>query len=1315
MLAADTSAEPPLQYTGGITVAGEIASPDINGDGYLDPLDALTMVNAINDGVDASLLPEADLNHDDNIDTADFAAVVDQLQQTPDDGTAAHVEPQWMLDDSMNPVDSMDPDGSMNPDDSCDGSDYRWIDLRAHDGGLGAEHEQPVDPDDALRLEQQGDDGNRVTEWKLVYGCRSENEELGPESELEEPGLEEPGLEEPGLEEPGLEEPGLEEPGSEVEPGSKVEPELGEPGLEPEPELGESGSEPEPELGEPGSEVEPGTEGMGPTTEPETPGGQLPGPTDPIAGPPEPQPEAPGEPGSPPTAEGPDLDWPDESELPADEQTLITTPAPPGPPGVENPPAAPAGPGEADPDVMGSDPPTAAPDVSPEVETSNEAEGATNFRLAEFKLLSENLSEESVEGEEVTVLREGDTLVIWGRVEGPRNGGLLQAPGPVIVTLDINYDGEITPNERTEVTMRGTLGDEFRVRYHIPDDGASPGDGQSSNTLAVSCIVAGEVTESSITIENIDPVWELPPTFELGRNEEGQTTATFDLFYGDIANDQHTLIVTWGGTQLPPVRLEPVEVPFHGGLMDAHHLFAYYRATQEVVLPEGLETNAPVTVRVQDDDRGSVQYVILHLDVVRNDNDDDRDGMPDLLDDIVERDGDLVELDLTQLMNAEMQEALEQHPGELQLHYPTNRLRLWASPDKRILVTPSYMTQDFSDDYRLSPLVEVVPYEGQSTLWVEGIAPGSASVRLDHDATTSEDPGHPAATHPWGGVANVMVWGVDADIDSDNNQGAKHSALNAGDLPSRSAWEEYLEGSNFAIGKMLYLGAQVYTPLVITLPDGLDVDDPNIKLKISRTRFESGKINLRCADGVLKNGSVAAEDRAGDGSVIFFRFEGDYNLDELGYSAGTGEIRLWIELQQLYEEHLTKEAVDENGKPDDRLQFQLIGVGPDKQFDDVKWMGVNRVSSDPSDRVKQTFYEFVHNNRHVRNALASGLVYEKEGKFGAAKESAPYLLKHVASTREDLKHLLERLARDVSDIDDEDVEYVLDQLFIREHKLSGKGSRTVPGLGVAFYLDHVSGEYTLAFRGTESDDETDWMENLSQVVGAFSNQYFGAIKMTYILHALKYFNGLNAAGHSLGGGLASAAALTNAIHADTFNAAGLRKETLQSYVERIDYVEGASDRFENQQGFVTAYAVNWQEEESGLMRSAPDVLTYLQDGIDFIAPSGRHYLPNAAGNRVRLRGLYQLGPLERMFASRLSAFLRDPDKVSVSVAVLAIMDLEKANAVVRLVGGDILDEEVTFFLGVRTLEKLIESHRMESVYYGLLENSGVDAYRDEVP
>ena len=136
--------------------------------------------------------------------------------------------------------------------------------------------------------------------------------------------------------------------------------------------------------------------------------------------------------------------------------------------------------------------------------------------------------------------------------------------------------------------------------------------------------------------------------------------------------------------------------------------------------------------------------------------------------------------------------------------------------------------------------------------------------------------------------------------------------------------------------------------------------------------------------------------------------------------------------------------------------------------------------------------------------------------------------------------------------------------------------------------DAATGEdnYTIAFQGTTPTSGGDWGANFGQGAG-FESEYYnqaGEVGRTADLSApgrVKF------TGHSLGGGLASAASAATGANATTFNAAGLHPDT--------------AERMGGQAANIEAW------------HNGSDPLSGLQDANDWIAPSAvgnRHPLPS---------------------------------------------------------------------------------------------------------
>ena len=92
------------------------------------------------------------------------------------------------------------------------------------------------------------------------------------------------------------------------------------------------------------------------------------------------------------------------------------------------------------------------------------------------------------------------------------------------------------------------------------------------------------------------------------------------------------------------------------------------------------------------------------------------------------------------------------------------------------------------------------------------------------------------------------------------------------------------------------------------------------------------------------------------------------------------------------------------------------------------------------------------------------------------------------------------------------------------------------------YVDKKTGARMIAFRGTTS--KQDWGQNARQGVGVQSAYYTRAQQIAARVSASPKGNDIKFVGHSLGGGLASAASRASGNPATTFNAAGLNPLTV---------------------------------------------------------------------------------------------------------------------------------------------------------------------------
>jgi hypothetical protein len=102
--------------------------------------------------------------------------------------------------------------------------------------------------------------------------------------------------------------------------------------------------------------------------------------------------------------------------------------------------------------------------------------------------------------------------------------------------------------------------------------------------------------------------------------------------------------------------------------------------------------------------------------------------------------------------------------------------------------------------------------------------------------------------------------------------------------------------------------------------------------------------------------------------------------------------------------------------------------------------------------------------------------------------------------------------------------------------------KPIDGFSASLYGSKERG-FWLAFRGTNIKTWLDWKNNVLQALGLPSKQYSMAIALGREIFA-KTGGNVTFTGHSLGGGLASAAAMATGGKAITFNASGVHPFTI---------------------------------------------------------------------------------------------------------------------------------------------------------------------------
>jgi hypothetical protein len=515
--------------------------------------------------------------------------------------------------------------------------------------------------------------------------------------------------------------------------------------------------------------------------------------------------------------------------------------------------------------------------------------------------------------------------------------------------------------------------------------------------------------------------------------------------------------------------------------------------------------------------------------VFANTDDDDRNGVVDVFDaGPVAGENDLVRVLLTVV-------APTASFGTIIVTYDESAVRLYRHPDRRGPIASG----------EAIAAGEVSATGG--VFYAEGRAVGTTLVTATYEVHALPNTDAVAADTV---RLTVLPYPdtIDVDIDSDNNDDFAP--------PKRSEWEDFLEDHEYGVGKLIMLDnpQRGVTPIVLEIAAGLPVNSPAVGVLIDWDEVgPAGWVrlwNTSVADASRNPGSV--HDGKG-GNYIAPDFV--CKLADLNYNPQTGTIMIWAEGIRENEQLKTLAGVEAARRVDERIRGTLVVNGDDAAFDEVKYIVAN----------EDSFYHALHTRQEVRNALASRGVYTfADMPQFSLQPKSPLDLRRLGAP------------------DDANL-------------LLGEGSG-VGGFKAMLYQDYITGkdQYVLTFGGT--DDEgflsgiiggEDWWNNFVQGAGyGAPEQYVAAMEVGFALANIPATQGrLIATGHSLGGGLASAAAVVGGFRADTFNAAWLREETLlesDGLGGSRERYQGSLHNFAGTAGTVDAYYIDW------------DVLTFAQ-------------------------------------------------------------------------------------------------------------------------
>jgi hypothetical protein len=526
------------------------------------------------------------------------------------------------------------------------------------------------------------------------------------------------------------------------------------------------------------------------------------------------------------------------------------------------------------------------------------------------------------------------------------------------------------------------------------------------------------------------------------------------------------------------------------------------------------------------------------------------------------------------------------------------------------------------------------------TLKVEGIGAGMGTISLNWYSTL--DPTQVTQADS----VTFTVWDVDLDIDSDNTWEPIGE-------PDRDDWEEFVEFHPYGLGKLLYPAEHYerlrwpqdenrFTEMAFEISESLNATD-EVAVTFS-WQGVSGTAQLWSMPSNVFGGLIDAPLEDGGHRISNGR---RYTLEELDFALSESRIELneiWIEAthaQFVLDKQVTIESF---GRPDDRIDMKVEVLRneswQDLLADTVKYMVVSPETFFPSLQWGPPVGSVYDDPIVLRDGIASGIVYRtnQDGKDFALK---------LLSAEEMVK--LGIPAPIVS-------------MIVR-----GNG---IEGFRVALYRDYASvgAPFVLAFAGT--NDSADAIEDIVQALGDVGTQYPAAMQIAVALTAVDAIDdvGIRTTGHSLGGGLASAASVASGITANTFNAAGLHENTLyvNGDTSKRQLYRKIRERFDEaaNTGLINAWYLEY------------DVLSFFQDNSN---------LPNAIGARHMMQGPHVNG-LDRTLIYQLANELGE--KLDGSTW-LSILNFVRTNV-------DWLD----IFSEVSSI--LFLSHSTRYYYYGLM-------------
>ena len=547
------------------------------------------------------------------------------------------------------------------------------------------------------------------------------------------------------------------------------------------------------------------------------------------------------------------------------------------------------------------------------------------------------------------------------------------------------------------------------------------------------------------------------------------------------------------------------------------------------------------------------------------------------------------------------------------LDYDPTQVRLWKRPniDSKETWVP----------YTLGSKI-YIPNGQTWHLAVEGLRPESDTIALNWHA--KEMP-RPRMTFD---LVTANVWDVDLDIDSDNN--------NALLDPGRTEWEEYLENHLYGIGKLIMEPAgdpppgldirDRFVPVPFTIQPA-DVMERAVKFDFKRQSARSGQAEFWTQHFTVPGGLIHKPVEEGGHLLTPGRV---YTFEELGNID-----KIWIEPIMAQRGHNT-----------------LEGAKRYSPIDFLNMTGYVREKGSTGDWTQIVVDDVKYKLNQTNDVLYPNLQFDRANRYWDTENRL---------TGEVLRDaLVSEAVYSVSDLQRFGLKKITEQEMTRLglsfdliQRLKAAGNPSSSGLKSALYRDFLSPEgkgYILAFAGTEMSYD-DFVEDVVQGLGMNGDdwvKYTGHLKQYEPAMALGRdvsealtSSGLQVrmTGHSLGGGLASAASIAAnefSVSANTFNAAGLHRNT-------ICFRDDNGNLHPDVPAYPNAFR-QYNLEISGVGRInayhvSYDILTLIQTHLPPIPEIGR--IPTAIGKQLRL-----YGPLYQSMNKLRDEILRSMDTIS---------------------------------------------------------------------